>query len=55
AEELKERGNAEFLKQDFQHALEHYNGAVDLMPSNHVYWANRSAAKLELKDYDGAI
>jgi stress-induced-phosphoprotein 1 len=54
-DELKEKGNAAFLKKDFRRALQLYSEALDLDPSNHLVWANRSASKADLKDYDGAI
>eukprot|EP00936_MAST-01D_sp_MAST-1D-sp1_P002176 g2176.t1 len=48
AEEAKERGNAAFSGKDFAGAIAAFDEAVALDPSNHVFYSNRSAARLKL-------
>mmetsp|Transcript_70111 Transcript_70111/g.106020 ORF Transcript_70111/g.106020 Transcript_70111/m.106020 type:complete len:261 (+) Transcript_70111:127-909(+) len=50
-EEFKELGNEAFSKQDFESAVEHYTKAIQLDPSNHVFFSNRSASYAGLKDW----
>ena len=55
AETFKERGN-ELLRQNKNlEAIESYTRAIELNPQNHVYYGNRSQAKLNIRDFDGAI
>ncbi|CAM9439347.1 unnamed protein product [Pylaiella littoralis] len=46
AQELKDKGNAALKAGDFQDAIASYTKAIDLDPSNHVFYSNRSAAHL---------
>ncbi|KIJ29139.1 hypothetical protein M422DRAFT_130777, partial [Sphaerobolus stellatus SS14] len=55
SETLKLEGNEAFQRKDFEHALQRYQEALDLDPSNHLLWSNMSATKVELKDYTGSI
>jgi len=43
AEQLKEEGNAFFVKKDFVHAHEKYSEAIAIDGQNAVLYANRSA------------
>lgn len=55
AEEAKAKGNAAFSAGDFQAAAQHFSEAINLSPSNHVLYSNRSAAYASLHDYDAAL
>lgn len=59
---LKERGNKALAADKFEEAIAAYTEAIDLDPSNHVLFSNRSAAyakagkyELALKDADQTI
>ncbi|KAJ9111795.1 hypothetical protein QFC22_006454 [Naganishia vaughanmartiniae] len=52
---LKAEANAAFSAKDFVKANELYSKAIELDPSNHVLYSNRSATKTSLKDYAGAL
>ncbi|XP_022815637.1 small glutamine-rich tetratricopeptide repeat-containing protein beta-like [Spodoptera litura] len=55
AEKLKNEGN-EFMKSDrHQDALEKYTRAIELDPTNPVYFCNRAAAHFKLGDNEGAV
>ncbi|CAH1635884.1 unnamed protein product [Spodoptera littoralis] len=55
AEKLKNEGN-EFMKSDrHQEALEKYTRAIELDPTNPVYFCNRAAAHFKLGDNEGAV
>lgn len=48
AESFKEEGNKAYVAKDFAKAEELYSRAIDLDGKNHVYFSNRSAARLAL-------
>merc|ERR1712166_19634 len=50
----KQLGNAAFGKKKHAVAIEHYTEAIELDPEDHVFWANRAAARLGLKQYQEA-
>jgi len=55
AESHKNKGN-EFMKaKRFQEAIKEYSIAISIMPSQAIYYANRSQACLDCKQYDDAI
>jgi len=54
AEELKQHGNIQLEKGNFKEAIKLYSQAIDLQPSNHVYFANRSAAHIATNQWDKA-
>ena len=54
AEELKKTGNEFFKKKDFEKAVEFYSQAIELDPSNHIYYSNRAQAYRLLKLYGEA-
>lgn len=54
-DELKAKGNAAFSAGRYAEAIEHFGAAIDLAPSNHVLYSNRSAAKAALRDFEGAL
>jgi stress-induced-phosphoprotein 1 len=55
AEEAKARGNAALAANDFALAVQEYTNAINLSPSNHIYYSNRSAAYLSSGDTANAL
>ncbi|CAN8294041.1 unnamed protein product [Cochlearia groenlandica] len=55
AEEAKAKGNAAFSSGDFSSAVIHFTEAIDLAPTNHVLFSNRSAAHASLNHYADAL
>ncbi|KFK34306.1 hypothetical protein AALP_AA5G127900 [Arabis alpina] len=55
AEEAKAKGNAAFSSGDFTSAIHHFTEAIDLSPTNHVLFSNRSAAHASLHHYADAL
>lgn len=55
AAELKAKGNAAFSSGNFAEAIIFFTEAIQLDPSNHVLYSNRSAAEASLKQYDKAL
>lgn len=51
----KEKGNAAYKKKDFETAHKHYDRAIELDPTNIVYYTNKSAVFYEQKMYDECI
>ena len=41
---MQAKGNAAFSEKKFQEAVEAFSAAIELDPSNHVLYSNRSAA-----------
>ena len=56
-EALKEKqlGNEAYKKRSFEEALEHYNKAVELDPTEIIYLLNIAAVYFEQKEYDKCI
>ena len=54
ADAKKAEGNAAFVKKDYPTAIARYTEAIEIDPSNHVYFSNRSAAHLGAKDFEAA-
>lgn len=48
AAEFKAKGNAHLQKKEFDAAIEAYTRAIELEPSDHIFYSNRSAAYLSL-------
>ena len=48
AEAKKALGNRAHAKKDYSAAVEHFSEAIELDPSNHVLYSNRSACLAEL-------
>lgn len=55
ADELKNQGNKAFQAKDYDTAIDLFSKAIELDPSNHVLWSNRSAAKAGKRDYAAAL
>lgn len=55
AESLKLEGNKAMATRDFTSAIEKYTDAINTLPTNAIYYANRAAAHSSLKQYDEAI
>ncbi|KAK8198679.1 Hsp90 cochaperone [Zalaria obscura] len=55
ADALKAEGNKLFAAKDFQGAVEKFTEAINLDPTNHVLYSNRSGAYASLKDFEHAL
>eukprot|EP01117_Protostelium_nocturnum_P008231 TRINITY_DN2937_c0_g1_i1.p1 TRINITY_DN2937_c0_g1~~TRINITY_DN2937_c0_g1_i1.p1 ORF type:complete len:557 (-),score=247.91 TRINITY_DN2937_c0_g1_i1:105-1775(-) len=53
--EAKNKGNAAFSAGQFEEAIKHFSEAIELDPSNHVLYSNRSAAFASLKKFEDAL
>jgi tetratricopeptide (TPR) repeat protein len=54
-EDLKAKGNEALQKKDFTSAVKFYSEGIELDPSNHVFFSNRSAAYLALNNFQKAL
>lgn len=45
---MQAEGNKEFSAGNFKQAIEHFSAAINLDPSNHVLYSNRSACHVSL-------
>lgn len=55
AEELKTKGNKKMQEKDFAAAIQFYDEAIAIVPTNAVYFANRAAAHSEMKNHELAV
>ncbi|XP_005405887.2 PREDICTED: small glutamine-rich tetratricopeptide repeat-containing protein alpha isoform X2 [Chinchilla lanigera] len=55
AERLKTEGNEQMKVENFEAAVHLYGKAIELNPSNAVYFCNRAAAYSKLGNYTGAV
>ncbi|XP_020578040.1 hsp70-Hsp90 organizing protein 3-like [Phalaenopsis equestris] len=55
ADEAKAKGNAAFSAGRFEEAIRYFSEAIDLAPTNHVLYSNRSAAYASLQRYAEAL
>ncbi|CAH8310847.1 unnamed protein product [Eruca vesicaria subsp. sativa] len=55
AEEAKSKGNAAFSSGDYASAITHFTSAINLSPTNHILYSNRSAAYASLHRYAEAL
>ncbi|MCJ1403864.1 Hsp90 cochaperone [Xylographa trunciseda] len=55
ADALKAEGNKAFAAKNFDEAIEKFSQAIELEPTNHVLYSNRSGAYASLKDFDKAL
>jgi len=52
---FKEQGNAAFKEGKFEEALQHYNKALELSPSNIHLYGNRAAVFIRMNQHDKAL
>lgn len=55
ADKLKAEGNAAFAAKDFQKAIDLFSQAIEIDPTNHVLYSNRSACHASLKNFSAAL
>jgi stress-induced-phosphoprotein 1 len=55
ADEAKAKGNAAFSAGNFNDAVRHFTDAINLAPTNHVLYSNRSAAYASLNKFSDAL
>lgn len=55
AEEEKTKGNDEYKRKNFEKAIYHYDKAIELNPNEPIYYNNKAAVYLELKEIDKVI
>lgn len=55
AERLKSEGNEQMKAENYDSAVSFYGRAIELNPSNAVYYCNRAAAYSKLGNYAGAV
>ncbi|KAI9877338.1 MAG: Hsp90 cochaperone [Pleopsidium flavum] len=55
ADALKAEGNKAFAEKKFEEAVDKFSKAIEIEPSNHVLYSNRSGAYASLKDFDHAL
>ncbi|KAL6930465.1 related to Small glutamine-rich tetratricopeptide repeat-containing protein 2 [Hanseniaspora guilliermondii] len=55
AEALKAEGNKYMGAKDYRKAIEAYTEAIELSPSNPIYYSNRAAAFISSKDFSSAV
>ena len=55
AEKEKIKGNEEFKKKNFDEALKFYDKAIELDPTEVLYYSNKAACFIEKKEFDKAL
>ncbi|KAL9104506.1 MAG: hypothetical protein Q9163_000537 [Psora crenata] len=55
ADALKAEGNKAFAEKKFDEAIEKFSKALEIEPSNHVLYSNRSGAYASKKDFERAL
>lgn len=55
ADQLKTKGNELMGQSKYKEAIAYYTKAIELEPTNHIFFANRAAAHTHTKDYRAAI
>lgn len=55
AEEEKTKGNAAMGQKNYEEAIKHYTNAIELDPTNHVLYSNRSAAYVNISKFEEAL
>jgi len=51
----KNAGNRSFAQGKYDEAVHYYSEAIEIFPDNHVLYSNRSAAYMQLKNWDKAL
>ena len=52
---LQAKGNAAFQAGRWDEAIEHFTAGIEVDPTNHVLYSNRSAAEASKEDYAAAL
>lgn len=55
AEKLKQQGNTAFTNEDFLRAIDLYSQAIELNPTNPIYYSNRAAAFYSLNEFEDSL
>jgi len=55
AEGMKEKGNDEFKKGNYEKAIEYYTYATEMDPTNHVFYTNRAMCYAAMKKWDKSL
>jgi tetratricopeptide (TPR) repeat protein len=55
AESMKEKGNEEFKKGNYEKAIEFYTYATEMDPKNHTFFTNRSLCYAQMKKWDKSL
>ena len=55
AEDVKRSGNRAFVEKRFTEAEGLYSKAIEIDPSQHTAFGNRSAARFQLQKYEAAL
>jgi len=55
AENMKEKGNEEFKKGNYEKAIEFYTYATEMDPTNHVFYTNRAMCYAAMKKWDKSL
>ncbi|TAQ87478.1 hypothetical protein B7494_g4203 [Chlorociboria aeruginascens] len=55
AAELKDLGNKAIAAKDFDEAIAKFTEAIEIEPTNHILYSNRSAAYASKKEYENAL
>ncbi|KAL8822996.1 MAG: hypothetical protein Q9191_006277 [Dirinaria sp. TL-2023a] len=55
ADALKAEGNKAFAEKNFDEAIDKFSQAIEIEPTNHVLYSNRSGAYASLKNYEKAL
>ncbi|KAH9255704.1 hypothetical protein BASA81_006098 [Batrachochytrium salamandrivorans] len=55
SEQFKLKGNAYLASGEYQKASDMYTKAIKLAPTSHILYSNRSAVKIQLTDFAGAL
>lgn len=53
--EAKNRGNEAFKAQDYETAIKEFSAAIELDPTNHVFYSNRSGSYASIEENDKAL
>ncbi|PJF16756.1 hypothetical protein PSACC_03451 [Paramicrosporidium saccamoebae] len=54
-EQLKVAGNTAFSAGKYAESIEQFSAALDMDPTNHILWSNRSASYASLRNYEAAL
>jgi stress-induced-phosphoprotein 1 len=54
-DELKAKGNAALQSENFDEAIKYYTQAIEIDPSNHILFSNRSAAYAKVGKYTSSL